>query len=77
MNEEKNASFKVLDGEEGNEYRRHLLPSYKAHRKKYLRQSRGLRSAHDTYQSTTECKVIDVLLKCNVPVCREGSLLLN
>ncbi|CAL9116001.1 unnamed protein product, partial [Musa acuminata var. zebrina] len=58
----------VLDGEEGNEYRRHLLPSYKAHRKRYLRQSRVLRSAHDTYQSTTECKVIDVLLKCNVPV---------
>nr|XP_009393451.2 PREDICTED: uncharacterized protein LOC103979126 isoform X1 [Musa acuminata subsp. malaccensis] len=58
----------VLDGEEGNEYRRHLLPSYKAHRKRYLRRSRVLRSAHDTYQSTTECKVIDVLLKCNVPV---------
>ncbi|KAJ8493448.1 hypothetical protein OPV22_015169 [Ensete ventricosum] len=58
----------VLDGEDGNEYRRHLLPSYKAHRKRYLRQSRVLRSAHDTYQSTTECKVMDVLLKCNVPV---------
>ncbi|WOL03570.1 hypothetical protein Cni_G12290 [Canna indica] len=58
----------VLDGEEGNEYRRRLLPSYKAHRKRFLRQSRVFRSARDNGLSSLEQQAMDVLLKCNVPV---------
>uniref|UniRef100_A0A0D9YI41 5'-3' exonuclease domain-containing protein n=1 Tax=Oryza glumipatula TaxID=40148 RepID=A0A0D9YI41_9ORYZ len=47
----------VLDGEGGNEYRRRLLPSYKAHR------PRGPGTGADS-------RVIDVLRECNVPVVR-------
>ncbi|KAL6614089.1 hypothetical protein ACP70R_036359 [Stipagrostis hirtigluma subsp. patula] len=47
----------VLDGEGGNEYRRRLLPSYKAHR------ARGVGTGADS-------RVIDVLRECNVPVVR-------
>ncbi|KAK3162615.1 hypothetical protein QOZ80_1BG0091600 [Eleusine coracana subsp. coracana] len=47
----------VLDGEGGNEYRRRLLPSYKAHR------PRGVGTGADT-------RVLDVLRECNVPVVR-------
>ncbi|KAK3166113.1 hypothetical protein QOZ80_1AG0041580 [Eleusine coracana subsp. coracana] len=47
----------VLDGEGGNEYRRRLLPSYKAHR------TRGVGTGADT-------RVVDVLRDCNVPVVR-------
>ncbi|KAJ1286454.1 hypothetical protein BS78_03G353000 [Paspalum vaginatum] len=47
----------VLDGEGGNEYRRRLLPSYKAHR------TRGAGTGADS-------RVIDVLRGCNVPVVR-------
>ncbi|KAL6840239.1 hypothetical protein ACP4OV_030049 [Aristida adscensionis] len=47
----------VLDGEGGNEYRRRLLPSYKAHR------SRGAGTGADS-------RVVDVLRECNVPVVR-------
>ncbi|XP_068658191.1 uncharacterized protein [Aristolochia californica] len=52
----------VLDGEGGNDYRRQLLPSYKAHRRKFTRQ----------FYSPQRCKTLptisDVLRKCNVPV---------
>lgn len=51
----------VLDGEEGNEYRRKLLPSYKAHRRKALGQSTASRP-----------EVTGVLRKCNVPVIKVG-----
>ncbi|KAG8054571.1 hypothetical protein GUJ93_ZPchr0001g30188 [Zizania palustris] len=47
----------VLDGEGGNEYRRRLLPSYKAHR------PRGAGTGADS-------RVVDVLRECNVPVVR-------
>ncbi|RCV28346.1 hypothetical protein SETIT_5G398500v2 [Setaria italica] len=47
----------VLDGEGGNEYRRRLLPSYKAHR------ARGAGTGADS-------RVVDVLRECNVPVVR-------
>ncbi|XP_006645096.1 5'-3' exonuclease [Oryza brachyantha] len=47
----------VLDGEGGNEYRRRLLPSYKAHR------PRGPGTGADS-------RVVDVLRECNVPVVR-------
>ncbi|KQK10839.1 uncharacterized protein LOC100839076 isoform X2 [Brachypodium distachyon] len=45
----------VLDGVGGNEYRRRLLPSYKAHR------TRGVGKGADS-------RVVDVLRECNVPV---------
>ncbi|XP_072999788.1 uncharacterized protein [Typha latifolia] len=55
----------VLDGEEGNEYRRRLLPSYKAHRR---RESGGRRSSSNGGLNSVEMKVMDVLRSCNVPV---------
>nr|CAB3478987.1 unnamed protein product [Digitaria exilis] len=45
----------VLDGDGGNDYRRRLLPSYKAHR------ARGAGTGADS-------RVVDVLRECNVPV---------
>ncbi|KAH7681049.1 DNA-directed DNA polymerase protein [Dioscorea alata] len=53
----------VLDGEEGNEYRRMLMPSYKAHRRKFLRAMNAGQSLN-----TSEAQVTDVLQKCHVPV---------
>ncbi|KAF8716496.1 hypothetical protein HU200_026281 [Digitaria exilis] len=47
----------VLDGDGGNDYRRRLLPSYKAHR------ARGAGTGADS-------RVVDVLRECNVPVVR-------
>lgn len=59
--------LQVLDGERGNDHRRMLLPSYKAHRKKFLgrsaasgRSPRGGRRLHQV--------IINVLNNCNVPV---------
>ncbi|KAF0919294.1 hypothetical protein E2562_029149 [Oryza meyeriana var. granulata] len=53
----RNPVVAVLDGEGGNEYRRRLLPSYKAHR------PRGPGTGADS-------RVVDVLRECNVPVVR-------
>ncbi|XP_039120445.1 5'-3' exonuclease [Dioscorea cayenensis subsp. rotundata] len=53
----------VLDGEEGNEYRRMLMPSYKAHRRKFLRAMNAGQSSN-----SSEAQVTDVLQKCHVPV---------
>ncbi|KAJ6830115.1 uncharacterized protein M6B38_126450 [Iris pallida] len=47
----------VLDGDEGNEYRRRLMPSYKAHRRSALRRL-----------AESRADVADVLRMCNVPV---------
>ncbi|KAG9444095.1 hypothetical protein H6P81_015435 [Aristolochia fimbriata] len=52
----------VLDGEGGNEYRRQLLPSYKAHRRKFTRHF------YSPQRCNTLSTVSDVLHKCNVPV---------
>lgn len=49
----------VMDGENGNEYRKKLMPSYKAHRNKALRQSRP--------------EVDHVLHSCNVPIIKLDS----
>ncbi|KAL3830272.1 hypothetical protein ACJIZ3_019074 [Penstemon smallii] len=58
----------VLDGERGNEYRRQLLPSYKANRRKILQQLTPLeRSPRSTHTRSHEL-VMDFLQKCNVPV---------
>lgn len=54
----------VLDGDGGNEHRRQLLPSYKAHRRKFSRKS----SAPKKYPAGRSHVVMDVLTKCNVPV---------
>ncbi|MQL88307.1 hypothetical protein Taro_020853 [Colocasia esculenta] len=48
----------VLDGESGNDYRRQLLPSYKAHRRRF-----SVGGPH-----RAERHVSDVLQKCHVPV---------
>lgn len=54
----------VVDGERGSEYRRKLLPSYKAHRWKFLRKStKG-------HVGRSHRIISDVLSKCNVPVIR-------
>ncbi|KAK1267187.1 hypothetical protein QJS04_geneDACA009153 [Acorus gramineus] len=60
----------VLDGDKANEFRRQLLPSYKAHRRKILVPpsktfSRGLGGGSP---QIAELQIIDVLRKCNVPV---------
>ncbi|ONH90470.1 hypothetical protein PRUPE_8G055700 [Prunus persica] len=52
----------VVDGERGSEHRRQLLPSYKAHRWKFLRQfSKG-------HVGRSHGVITNVLRKCNVPV---------
>ncbi|XP_062024775.1 uncharacterized protein LOC133740854 [Rosa rugosa] len=52
----------VVDGERGSEHRRQLLPSYKTHRWKLLRQfSRG-------HVGRSHGVIKDVFTKCNVPV---------
>ncbi|KAI3994027.1 hypothetical protein MKX01_022323 [Papaver californicum] len=60
----------VLDGDRANEFRRVLLPSYKAHRRKFSKQlsmtkrySRIAEPERDSRHAITE-----VLQKCNVPV---------
>ncbi|CAK7323578.1 unnamed protein product [Dovyalis caffra] len=54
----------VLDGEGGSEHRRQLLPSYKAHRRKFSSGS----SAQQKYPARRSHVVMDILTKCNVPV---------
>ncbi|BBH09084.1 hypothetical protein Prudu_021488 [Prunus dulcis] len=56
----------VIDGERGSEHRRQLLPSYKAHRWKILRQfSKG-------HVGRSHGVITNVLRKCNVPEIWEG-----
>ncbi|KAG7033404.1 hypothetical protein SDJN02_07460 [Cucurbita argyrosperma subsp. argyrosperma] len=57
----------VIDGEGGSEHRRLLLPSYKAHRIKFTRQSSSQRFTKGN--SGRSYQVIrDALRSCNVPV---------
>lgn len=60
----------VIDGEGGSEHRRKLLPSYKAHRKKF---TRHMSSGH---VGRSHQVINDVLGKCNVPVSCSVPLLL-
>ncbi|KAE8100285.1 hypothetical protein FH972_018198 [Carpinus fangiana] len=60
--------FKVLDGERGSEHRRQLLPSYKAHRTKFLRQVTASQRYSMGHVGRSHGVIIDVLSKCNVPV---------
>lgn len=60
----------VLDGERGNDYRRQLLPSYKAHRRGVSRRvysAQRSQSQRVSVEMTHEA-VINVLMQCNVPV---------
>ncbi|XXG63621.1 hypothetical protein AAC387_Pa05g1764 [Persea americana] len=52
----------VLDGEGGSDFRRQILPSYKAHRKKFIRNTTWV-SSHTAY-------ITHILENCNVPVIR-------
>ncbi|KAK6114777.1 hypothetical protein DH2020_007046 [Rehmannia glutinosa] len=58
----------VLDGENANEYRRQLLPSYKANRRKILHQLPGMERFPRRSFGRSHKLVMDVLQKCNVPV---------
>lgn len=57
----------VLDGEGGNELRRKLMPSYKAHRRKFISQSSGFQKFSKDHSRRSQL-VMDVLTNCNVPV---------
>ncbi|PIN10901.1 DNA-directed DNA polymerase [Handroanthus impetiginosus] len=58
----------VLDGEGGNEYRRQLLSSYKANRRKMMPQFPDVERFPKSSFRKSHKLVIDVLQKCNVPV---------
>ncbi|OMO66858.1 hypothetical protein CCACVL1_20963 [Corchorus capsularis] len=64
----------VFDGENCNEQRRQLLPSYKAHRRKLFRQTTTSRKFVRSQVGRSEQLVMDVFRKCNVPVIKvEGN----
>ncbi|KAK8950680.1 hypothetical protein KSP39_PZI003917 [Platanthera zijinensis] len=58
----------VLDGDDCNEYRRQLLSSYKAHRRKFIGRWPELQRRSDVSVSSSEVQISDVLRRCNVPV---------
>ncbi|KAK4279768.1 hypothetical protein QN277_011490 [Acacia crassicarpa] len=58
----------VFDGEKGSEHRRQLLPSYKAHRKKFLWHSSSSQRVSRGHVGRSHQVITDVLRKCNVPV---------
>lgn len=57
----------VIDGERGNEYRRQLLPSYKAKRRKYWHQFREAGKSQRTTIEKSHSLILDILQSCNVP----------
>ncbi|XP_021600176.1 5'-3' exonuclease isoform X2 [Manihot esculenta] len=57
----------VLDGEGAIEHRRQLLPSYKAHRRKFYSRLSAFHKFSKDYVQRSQV-VVDVLTKCNVPV---------
>ncbi|KAL2497303.1 5'-3' exonuclease family protein [Abeliophyllum distichum] len=58
----------VFDGERGNEYRRQLLPSYKANRRKLSQQFHASERFPRSSFGRSHKLTLDVLQKCNVPV---------
>ncbi|XP_019449799.1 PREDICTED: uncharacterized protein LOC109352325 [Lupinus angustifolius] len=58
----------VFDGERGSEHRRQLLPSYKAHRRKFTRYSSSPQRYSRGHFGKSHQVINDVLGKCNVPV---------
>ncbi|CAJ1947878.1 unnamed protein product [Sphenostylis stenocarpa] len=63
----------VIDGERGSEHRRKLLPSYKAHRKKFMRHMSSLQTFSSGHVGRSHQVINDVLGKCNVP-CRDETM---
>lgn len=63
----------VVDGERGTEYRRNLLPSYKANRIKFTRKLSTGGGGGDGYVGRFHPVISDVLRKCNVPVSSSSS----
>lgn len=61
-------AFQVLDGERGNEYRKQMLPSYKANRRKFSQHVPSLGRLPRNSNGRTRKLVLDVLHSCNVPV---------
>lgn len=57
----------VFDGERGSEYRRNLLPSYKANRRKFVARGGG-GGGGSGHVGRFYGVISDVLQKCNVPV---------
>ncbi|XP_031247174.1 uncharacterized protein LOC116104878 [Pistacia vera] len=58
----------VLDGEGGCEHRRRLLPSYKAHRRKFIGLLNGSQRFSRGHVGRSRQFIMDVLGKCHVPV---------
>ncbi|KAK4358998.1 hypothetical protein RND71_021227 [Anisodus tanguticus] len=58
----------VIDGERGNEYRRQLLPSYKAKRRKYWHQFPDAGKCQRNTIEKSHRLILDILHNCNVPV---------
>ncbi|KAJ3707722.1 hypothetical protein LUZ61_011427 [Rhynchospora tenuis] len=56
----RNPVIAVLDGEEGNEFRRRLLPSYKA--------TRSNNGSSSGWLNRVEPQIVQILQSCNVPV---------
>ncbi|KAL8110904.1 uncharacterized protein LOC141672632 [Apium graveolens] len=59
----------VIDGERGNEYRKQILPSYKAHRRQFVQPLSALQNCGKSSIGKHQL-ISDVLTKCNVPVVR-------
>ncbi|XP_054790674.1 uncharacterized protein LOC129296078 isoform X2 [Prosopis cineraria] len=57
----------VFDGEKGSEHRRQLLPSYKAHRRKFLQHSSSSQRFSRGHVGRSHQVITEVLRKCNVP----------
>ncbi|KAG0495392.1 hypothetical protein HPP92_000093 [Vanilla planifolia] len=64
----RNPLIAVLDGEDGNEFRRKLLPSYKSNRQSIIWRGGNLQRGSSAGASSTELQVTTILQKCNVPV---------
>ncbi|KAG0500028.1 hypothetical protein HPP92_000100 [Vanilla planifolia] len=64
----RNPVIAVLDGEDGNEFRRKLLPSYKSNRQSIIWRGGNLQRGSSAGASSTELQVTTILQKCNVPV---------
>ncbi|MCL7050431.1 hypothetical protein MKW94_011572 [Papaver nudicaule] len=58
----------VLDGDGANEFRRVLLPSYKAHRRKFTKQLSTTKRYSRIAERDSRHVITEVLQKCNVPV---------
>lgn len=58
----------VFDGEGGHEHRKQILPSYKAHRVKYLRRIYTSKGLEQLPMGRSQKPVIEFLKDCNVPV---------